>query len=150
MNYQNAAEKFMEMNYQLKENMVFKKIDENRMGEMALLITLADEKENIHLTALASKLNVVPSRITAIINSLLKKEYVCRLVDEKDRRKTVIRITDKGKIFCLENRKLVLNYIAEIFEKLGEEDTLEYLRIYEKICLINWQTIMKRGEPDGK
>lgn len=107
MNYQNAAEKFMEMNYQLKENMVLKKIDENRMGEMALLVTLAEKKENMNLTALASKLNVVPSRITAIINSLLKKEYVCRLVDEQDRRKTVIRITDKGKAFCLEKEKLL-------------------------------------------
>jgi len=138
MNYQNAAEKFMKMNYQLKENMVFKKIDENRMGEMALLVTLAEEKSNINLTILATKLNVVPSRITAIINSLLKKEYVCRLVDEKDRRKTVIKLTDKGKSFCLENRKILLNYIAEIFEKLGEEDTLEYLRIYGKICQINY------------
>lgn len=139
MNYQVAAEEFMAIHKKLKENMSLKKMDEIKMGEIAFLIALSEESDGIIATNLAHKLHVVPSRITAIINALIKKGYINRFADGRDKRKTLICITESGYAFCLEKQKIVLEGIAALFEKLGEKDTVEYLRIYQKISQITNQ-----------
>ncbi len=133
MDYQKVAEEFMAINKTVKQNMSLRKMDEIKVGEMAFLLALLEENNGIIATNLANKLNVVPSRITAIINSLIKKQYVVRLTDKNDRRKTLICITPSGYAFCLTKKQQVLDELAKLFEKLGERDTLEYLRIYKKL-----------------
>ena len=133
MDYQKVAEEFMAINKTVKQNMSLRKMDEIKVGEMAFLLALLEENNGIIATNLANKLNVVPSRITAIINSLIKKQYVVRLTDKNDRRKTLICITQSGYAFCLTKKQQVLDELVKLFEKLGERDTLEYLRIYKKL-----------------
>ena len=72
------------------------------------------------------------ARIAAILKSLEKKGLVIRDVDPDDRRKTVVTITEEGRQRTTDEFKVMSGYFQEVFRRLGEEDTEEFLRIIRR------------------
>ena len=62
-----------------------------------LLLLLSCSSSPLTASFMAERLNITKGRITALISSLLDKEDIEITLDMKDRRKTLIRLTEKGR-----------------------------------------------------
>lgn len=108
-------------------------------GENAfLLLLLSCSSSPLTASFMAERLNITKGRITALISSLLDKEDIEITLDMKDRRKTLIRLTEKG-------RNRIETKIDEVNEKL--EYLISDLSIEEVNVLLNiLEKVKNRGE----
>ena len=103
-----------------------------------LLLLLSCSSSPLTASFMAERLNITKGRITALISSLLDKEDIEITLDMKDRRKTLIRLTEKGR-----NRSETK--IDEVNEKL--EYLIRDLSIEEVNFLLNiLEKVKNRGE----
>ncbi|HQM97418.1 MAG TPA: MarR family transcriptional regulator [Clostridia bacterium] len=104
-----------------------------------ILMIQTERNNSIYPSDLSDKLNLSRSYVTAVLNSLENKNFILRTLDTSDRRRILVRITDKGRhifddmaakeleqadilISGLTNEKtlnliLLLNQASEILEK---------------------------------
>ena len=78
---------------------------------------------------LCRRLHVVPGRMADILKRLEEKELIVRSRNETDRRVVRAQITDKGRQVSGEKRKLIREEYRGLFEKLGENDVRELIRL---------------------
>lgn len=103
-----------------------------------LLLLLSCSSSPLTASFMAERLNITKGRITALISSLLDKEDIEITLDMKDRRKTLIRLTEKG-------RNRIETKIDEVNEKL--EYLISDLSIEEVNVLLNiLEKVKNRGE----
>ena len=103
-----------------------------------LLLLLSCSSSPLTASFMAERLNITKGRITALISSLLDKEDIEITLDMKDRRKTLIRLTEKG-------RNRIETKIDEVNEKL--EYLIRDLSIEEVNVLLNiLDKVKNRGE----
>ena len=103
-----------------------------------LLLLLSCSSSPLTASLMAERLNITKGRITALISSLLDKEDIEITLDMKDRRKTLIRLTEKG-------RNRIETKIDEVNEKL--EYLISDLSIEEVNVLLNiLEKVKNRGE----
>lgn len=77
------------------------------------------------MSEVAADLNITVGTLTIAINNLVKKGYVIRSKDEKDRRVVKIGLTKKGKLAFRVHEKFHLDMIKETIEGLSiEEETV--------------------------
>ncbi len=86
--------------------------------ECKLLSHLACLKEAVCMNDLSLELNVSHSRITRIVDNLVKKEYVRRFPSEVDRRRWYCEVTPDGKKMSRQSLKENLCMHNRIVEKL--------------------------------
>jgi DNA-binding MarR family transcriptional regulator len=67
-------------------------------------------------TQIASFIHLSKSSITACIDSLEHKGYVVRDFHVEDRRKVVVSLTQKGKLFCEQMLPLIYEHIEETWK----------------------------------
>ena len=103
-----------------------------------LLLLLSCSSSPLTASFMAERLNITKGRITALISSLLDKEDIEITLDMKDRRKTLIRLTEKG-------RNRIETKIDEVNEKL--EYLISDLSIEEVNVLLN---ILEKVKNRGK
>ena len=103
-----------------------------------LLLLLSCSSSPLTASFMAERLNITKGRITALISSLLDKEDIEINLDMKDRRKTLINLTEKG-------RNRIETKIDEVNEKL--EYLIQDLNVEEVSFLLNiLEKVKNRGE----
>lgn len=121
---------------QLRENPKSSLADiltEFNRGEVGVLSYLAFDNDKASAGELSEKLNVSTARIASILNSLENKEYINRKEDKKDKRKTLVFITKKGKKLATEAKKEVLGKIIKVIKEVGHNEINEYVKMVLKI-----------------
>ena len=108
-------------------------LNEFNRGKIGVLGYLAFEKDEATAGELSEKLNVTTARIASILNSLEAKDYIKRTEDNKDKRKTLVVVTKKGKALAKKAKKEVIDKITKVINEIGEEEAKEYIRITLKI-----------------
>lgn len=88
--------------------------------DQALILQFLSRGENLSQKELAGLLFKEDASITRMVESLVKKKYLVRKKDTNDRRKSVLKITDKGltnmdvlESIILSNRKKALEGITQ-------------------------------------
>jgi DNA-binding MarR family transcriptional regulator len=89
--------------------------------ELRSLFILAEEG-TMHSSELGSKLGVSKPNVTPLVDKLIKKGYVSRLSDEKDRRVINISITEKGRRFIAGRRRVLAEKIKQNLSSLKTEE----------------------------
>ena len=102
-------------------------------GEVGVLSYLVFDKSEASAGELSEKLNVSTARIASILNSLENKEYITRKIDDFDKRKTLVVITEKGRNLAISTKKEITNMLFKIIDEVGYDDIKEYIRILKKI-----------------
>lgn len=137
MDYKECANELLD--YMLKNErtrcIVQKNISELAKGEIAVLLFLIDHN-GVNAIELSEYFDINTSRVAAILNSLSKKDYIQRCVDEKDKRKIKVYITDKGKQFAIERKTMIQTRVSQLLEALGEEDAKNHVRIMKRVSEI--------------
>lgn len=101
-------------------------------GEMFVLGYLDRENRAIMPWEISEAMNSSSARVSAILNSLEKKGQITREVDVSNRRNVLVTITPVG-IKRVEVVKFKMRKsLAELFTQMGEEDTLEFIRLIKK------------------
>lgn len=85
------------------------------------------------ITNIAQEFNVTNSHITALIDTLEKKEYLIRERSVTDRRIVQVDVTNEGreKLKTLEERRWV--YIQDKFSTLNNEDLSQLIMLLKKL-----------------
>ncbi len=90
--------------------------------QIELLDNLFNHEPNkLTPTQISICIRLSKSTITECIDSLECKGYVCRESHDLDRRKIIIRLTEKGKVFCKQKIPLIYEIINFYFNKLYNE-----------------------------
>lgn len=98
-----------------------------------LLLLLSCSSSPLTASFMAERLNITKGRITALISSLLDKEDIEITLDMKDRRKTLIRLTEKGRNRIETKIDEVNEKLEYLIRNLSEEEVNVLLNILEKV-----------------
>ena len=98
-------------------------------GEYGVLNCLCELDEGASAGELCRRLHVVPGRMADILKRLEEKELIVRSRDDTDRRVVKACITAKGRQVSNEKRMLIREEYKGLFDKLGENDTRELIRL---------------------
>lgn len=109
-------------------------------GENFLLTHLYENGGSDTPGHLAQVLSVSAARIAAILRSLERKKLIERDNDGIDKRKVVVRITEKGTEWVKIAKDEMVKHALGVFDRLGERDTEELVRILNKITKGDSQT----------
>lgn len=90
-------------------------------------VIMAKERgERLISTQIAKILGVTRSAISQVVNRLEKEGIVRRVADDVDRKIAYVEVTDGTLALYEEDKKVCLNFIARVVNKVGEDkfDTL--------------------------
>ena len=105
-------------------------------GEMCILNYLYDQETPAQPGELRTIMEASSARVAAVLRTLEGKGQIARTIDEKDRRRILVSITDAGRKLVKQRRRELSDYFAQIISQLGEEDTREGMRILGRIVKI--------------
>ncbi len=105
-------------------------------GEANLLLSLARSGREMLAGELSKSSGLSVSRVTNILNSLEKKELITKRSDDVDKRKVYVSLTDAGRSYIIEGHGKIVGQYEKVFRRLGEEDSMEYLRLIKKFSEI--------------
>lgn len=107
-----------------------------RQSEYMLMFALANclecDSAGVMASDLSEKLNITPGAVTHMINSLEKEGCLERVDDKTDRRKVLIKPTEKGNEVIKMMNEMFFEGMKELIGFLGEEDTKEFIRLLSK------------------
>ena len=101
-------------------------------GESGVLqILLENEKNKKPLSSgdICAKMQLSSGRTALTLKSLELKRLIVRRADEKDKRRTLVKLTEKGKALAESTAKEVSAAVNKIVEKLGEKQAAEFKRV---------------------
>lgn len=110
-------------------------IKRSGQGETGVLQTLLEnetnEKTKNRLSAgdLCSKLSLTSGRMALTLKSLEKKHLIIRYSDETDKRRTLVKLTEKGRLCAEITKKKINEAVNRIIEKLGEKKAAEFINM---------------------
>lgn len=110
-------------------------------GEAELLLSLARSVRAMPAGELSKSSGLSVSRVTNILNSLEKKGLIEKHSGDTDRRKVYVSLTDAGKAFIIERHGEVVSRYERVFQKLGMEDSMEYIRLIKKFSSLMGEEI---------
>ena len=101
-------------------------------GEIHILQYLAmHQTEEINPSLLSDVIHVSRPRITTSLATLRKKGLVEMEPSQTDRRRVTVRISPAGLAFIKEKRQVVERYFDILLTGLGEETSLELIRLIQ-------------------
>lgn len=109
------------------------KIDVRSRGIWIILHYISKTSDEVCAGDISKAFNVSTARTTAALKTLVKKGYVETSVSTVDRRKVVVKITDKGRTVINKCENEQIEFMKCIIDKIGEDDLQEFLRIFAKI-----------------
>ncbi len=97
-----------------------------------LMLNLDDEKTAFSVTEISNLLQITPSGVTHLINSLEEAGYVERLPAPHDRRIVLVGLTDKGTKAAEALITNVQEQLTALFDHLGEDDSQTFIRLISR------------------
>lgn len=94
-------------------------------------LRLFTKRNSISVKVLAGEMNLTPGRITHILTSLEKKEYIKRIIDNTDKRSVIVYLTEKSAPFIKninENHISIHQEILEQIDPVKREDVIAAMK----------------------
>lgn len=83
---------------------------------------VANDDEPLGPSDIGLKINVTRASMTGLIDDLEKDQLLQRINHPKDRRKVILRLTDKGRKLVEKQMPLITEWISKINEAFTEEE----------------------------
>jgi len=97
-------------------------------GVQLMTLHFVKHNDNCKTSDIANFLSVTPPDTTRIVETLVKKGFVERINDEKDRRIIRLRTTRNGKKVIETIRQELTSSFSKILEKMNEQDAKALLK----------------------
>lgn len=124
----------LQLNIQLASK--YEKYIDNQLTAKQLLILELIYDGTTSAKELAVKLNVSTSAISQLLNKLENNGYISRTIDNDNRRKIQLHLTEKSKNYFEKMIALEEKVNGSLYEKLPVEDLQHLVRILEKLTQI--------------
>lgn len=115
---------------------ILSKINISVKGEERFLMILSEMGGVSTPSAIAGYSDFTPARLSAIMKSLESKGFIETKPDEKDKRYTIVEITENGSKRVAERKEEIVMKSFRVIEQLGEEDATEFVRLTKKMINI--------------
>ncbi|MCL1855471.1 MAG: MarR family transcriptional regulator, partial [Clostridia bacterium] len=119
MNYTGLAAELLNGMQSLHKAKSQRNMNEAMQGEAFILGYIARRDQDVLPGEISQEMGVSSARVAAALNSLEKKAWITRRIDEKDRRKILVGITPEGKEVAGEHQRNVLSAAAGMLALLG-------------------------------
>ena len=95
---------------------------------------------------LGEELHVTKPRVTALVGELLEKDFVVQSIDEKDKRKKYLSLSEKG-IECIElHRKAYEEWFKSMWDKFDTKEKEAFNILLTKTNLILREELQDKEE----
>ena len=146
MDYVQLAKELFQCLVNSKKAPANRGVDDISRGEMAVLSYLVVEHNGATASEISERFEIMASRVTAIVNGLLRKGFIEKINDAQDKRKSYIYYTEEGKDFSQSKYEEAINDLEGLLRFLGEEDAKEHVRIMKKVYAYHNERREKRIE----
>jgi Transcriptional regulators len=106
-------------------------LDYSKNEILTLLFLYRNSSAN--MTEVSDYINAPLNTSTGVVTRLEKKLMVERKRDAEDRRVVNIVLTDKGREFIAEEKKVTEYYLKEVYNALTEEEKTAVISIFSKV-----------------
>lgn len=133
MDYSALAREYMAIFYKMRKRKNQKKITDSMHGEQFVLTFLSRHGGSVIPSEISNEMGISTARVAAALGSLESKGLVTRRIDERDRRRILVELTEDGRAQEASHAKAITGVLVRMLEDLGEADANELLRILKKI-----------------
>lgn len=102
-------------------------------GENYVLSYLHNADYAVHPKMISQDMDISTARVSKLLSQLEDKKMVQRRTGDEDRRQVIVDILPKGSDHFLKTREAYYYGYEQVLRELGEEDSLEYIRIQNRI-----------------
>lgn len=109
------------------------------LGELGLteqkwrILRTLDELGEVEQSAIAKEACLLLPSLTRILRGMEADGLISRQSDAKDKRRTLVTITDKGRAIVRDNLHLANDIAARIEAHMGEDEVKQLLDLLEKL-----------------
>ena len=111
----------------------FSRLDELHKGAGFLLGLLAVDDGVVCAGDIARQMDVSTARIAVILNKMERNGFIRRVSAPGDGRKTVVQLTEQGRVWVQRTRQQALDWTEQLLERVGPDDVWEFIRLSQKI-----------------
>ncbi|MDR0508225.1 MAG: MarR family winged helix-turn-helix transcriptional regulator [Candidatus Methanoplasma sp.] len=133
MDYDDLAKEFIKNMLSAQSSGMNRLVQDGFRGEIFVLLFINRTGGRTVPGHISDSAGVSSARIATALNSLEEKGLITREIDSEDRRKIIVRLTQKGAERVEEEEKKKLEEIKNILIRLGEEDAKELVRIMGRV-----------------
>ena len=103
-------------------------------------LRLFGSDESVNNKQIAKRMHLSPSRLTRIIDGLVKKEYINREIDPNDRRNMRVTLSKKGKLLVQQLNKAYVGIHNEILQDIDRSQHEPLITAMQHLlaALENW------------
>lgn len=117
----------------IEEQVLFKTSFKNvTISELHTIAAIGKDSKKT-MSEISKELHITMGTLTTSINNLVKKGYVVRSKDEKDRRLVFVELTKKGRVLFRMHAKFHLNVVEGAISSLDECEQINLLQSLEKL-----------------
>ncbi|MCH5163506.1 MAG: winged helix-turn-helix transcriptional regulator [Clostridiales bacterium] len=113
------------------------KIDVKSRGLWIILHYISVSTGEVCAGDISKEFNVSTARTTVVLKTLTKKGFIETYSSADDRRRVVVKITEKGKSALKKAEDELVEFMKLLIDKVGEDDIKEFVRIFAKINQLN-------------
>ncbi len=139
MDYEQLAHVFL-IKFRKFRKGVLSQFDESFRGELCALAYIVEKDGSVSPSEISNEMNVSSARIAATLNSLESKDFITRKIDASNRRRIIVDPTPQGQEWATKNYHQAIGTYANLLEHLGEQDSLEFIRIIGRLAEIASET----------
>jgi len=138
MDYNELAKEFIQNMMLMRKARPQKNINEGMQGEAYVLHFIKERQDcgDIVPSDISGAMGVSTARVATALNSLEGKGLITREIDKNDRRRILVKLTEKGCEFEKEQENKITQVIVDMLKGLGEFDAKEYIRITGRLAVL--------------
>ncbi len=113
----------------ISQHKKFSKLSGPRMG----VLFIVHHSGGIRMGDLAAKLNVAPRTVTDLVDGLERDGFLHRVPDPKDRRASLLELSDSARKDFDHIAQMRTNFVEEIFSPLSDEEKDQLIALLAKL-----------------
>lgn len=125
-------DKFIKIDWGKKENLGIRP-SEVRVLLCIKQLTTDESGIGVSISDISKKLIVTSPSVTQVTKQLMEYGYVQSVSDTKDKRITLLRLTDCGEEFANRAWERVSTHILGLIDRLGEEKVTTLIKLLEEV-----------------
>lgn len=111
-------------------------VPRGELSTLEAIYTLKNDNKKATTSSLSYLLMISKSAVSQAINTLERKGWVHRDIDEQDKRVYCFSLTDTGNEKINSIKEQTKNIVSYLLNQLGEDDLKELIRLHKKIYKI--------------
>ena len=116
-----------------------------RKPEFQAMLFLSS-REKITMQELGEELCVTKPRVTALVSELLEKDFVVQSIDEKDKRKKYIKLSERGIEYLESHKKAYEAWFKSMWDKFDDREKEAFNILLTKTNLVLREEIQDKED----